>query len=489
MKVQCNVEWELGEQLDAGGFGTVFAATNPDGAEAAVKLVPKEPGADRELLFVELAGARNVVPIIDRGETADAWALVMPIARPSLESLLEPGVPMPLDQTVKVLTDVATALDDISAIVVHRDLKPSNILYYEESWCLADFGISRYVEASTAEVTRKFSLTPAFAAPEQWRGEHATPAADVYAFGVIAYRLLTGHLPFPGATAEDLREQHLHSHPEPIQEAPPKLAALIDNCLTKAPAARPPASRVLARMTQATAAPRLQGAAALAAVNQSEVRRAAEQSRAASQAQTEAERRSELAESSVQLLGLIGGELLENIRDSAPDADIHKKTNGEWSVELGGARLVLAEPKPVRAGDWGGSSAPAFDVVVEASISVIFPADAYGYRGRSHSLYFCDAVAAGVFAWFETAFMNSVFSGVSSAVDPFALSPSKGAGVALAPGIGGSQVAWPFTELVPGDLDEFLERWLDWFARGAQHRLTRPSTMPEQPPQGTWRSS
>lgn len=156
MQVQCGVKWELGEQLDSGGFGKVFAATGPNGEEAAVKLVPKAPGAGRELLFVELKGARNVVPVIDRGETDDAWALVMPIARPSLASTLTPGDPMAIDEAVAVLVDIATALVDIGPVVVHRDLKPSNVLFYDGAWCLADFGISRYAEATTADDTRKF---------------------------------------------------------------------------------------------------------------------------------------------------------------------------------------------------------------------------------------------------------------------------------------------------------------------------------------------
>jgi serine/threonine protein kinase len=65
-------------------------------------------------------------------------------------------------------------------------------------WCLADFGISRYAEATTAPDTRKLAWTPAYAAPEQWRAEPASAATDVYALGVIAYELLAGIRPFRG---------------------------------------------------------------------------------------------------------------------------------------------------------------------------------------------------------------------------------------------------------------------------------------------------
>ena len=82
--------------------------------------------------------------------------------------------------------------------MVHRDLKPENVLFLDGHWCVADFGISRYAEASTAPDTRKYALTPAYAAPERWRNEHATSATDVYSLGVIAFELLTGARPFPG---------------------------------------------------------------------------------------------------------------------------------------------------------------------------------------------------------------------------------------------------------------------------------------------------
>ena len=488
MKVQCEVEWELGEQLDSGGFGRVFSATGPNGEEAAVKLVPKVPGADRELLFEELDGARNVVPVIDRGETDDAWALVMPIARPSLASTLAPGEPMPVDEAVAVLIDIATALVDIGPIVVHRDLKPSNVLRYDGAWCLADFGISRYAEATTADDTRKFAWTRQYASPEQWRGEHTTSAADIYALGVIAYQLLSGGLPFSGPAFEDYRLQHLQTHPAPLHGVPAKLASLVDHCLMKAADARPTAERVLARLQQATATPRLQGAAALAEVNQAEARKAAEQSRAASEARTDADRRAELAGSAGTLLGMIGGELLEAITDAAPDARVSRQSAVEWSAELGSARLVMYKPKPVGRGDWGGHPAPAIDVVVESSLALTFPSDPWGYQGRSHSLYFCDAVTAGTYSWFEMAFMANAFSGQPSVV-PFALATGNGAALALNPGLAGYQLAWPFTELVPGDLDGFLERWLTWFARAGRGGLHLPSPMPELPTQGTWRQS
>lgn len=208
MRVEFNRRWEIGAQLGAGGFGRVFVATGDDGTVAAAKFVPKARGAERELLFVQLDNVRNVVPVIDYGETSDAWVLVMPRADRSLrDELTDAGGRLSLDRTLAVLRDVATALADMDRRVVHRDLKPENILLLHGAWRLADFGISRYAEASTASDTRKFAMSPPYAAPERWRAERATIATDVYALGVIAVELLTGPRPFPGPSLEDYHEQ------------------------------------------------------------------------------------------------------------------------------------------------------------------------------------------------------------------------------------------------------------------------------------------
>jgi hypothetical protein len=78
MRLKLHSEWELGERIDGGGFGEVDAAKSSTNSSAVAKLVPKAPGADRELLFVNPEGVRNVVPVIDNGEFKDSWVLVMP---------------------------------------------------------------------------------------------------------------------------------------------------------------------------------------------------------------------------------------------------------------------------------------------------------------------------------------------------------------------------------------------------------------------------
>jgi serine/threonine-protein kinase len=87
-KLKLAREWILADRIGGGGFGQVYAAKSAEGDSAVVKLVPKAPGAGRELLFVDVGGARNVVPIIDVGETDSHWALVMPRADIPCASIL-----------------------------------------------------------------------------------------------------------------------------------------------------------------------------------------------------------------------------------------------------------------------------------------------------------------------------------------------------------------------------------------------------------------
>lgn len=110
---------------------------------AAVKVVPNNPGADRELLIGANLDGRNIIPIIDKGEHDEHLVLVMPLADESLRERLDRGRPE-LHETLKILTDIATALTDIEDKVVHRDLKPENVLRLGDDWCITDFGISRF---------------------------------------------------------------------------------------------------------------------------------------------------------------------------------------------------------------------------------------------------------------------------------------------------------------------------------------------------------
>jgi serine/threonine-protein kinase len=472
--------WLLGDPLASGGFGQVFEAAADDGSPAVAKLIPKAPGASRELLFEELSGLPNIIPILDSGETQDHYVLVMPRAEKSLRQHLDDaGGKLTVDEAVTVLTDVAEALSSLEAGVVHRDLKPENVLLYRGHWCVADFGIARYAEATTAPDTHKFAMTPPYAAPEQWRLERATSATDVYALGVMAFELLQGQLPFPGP---DFRHQHLNEPPPAVTGCPPSLASLVNGCLFKPPPARPTPANILARL-RASEKPPSPAAAKLQAVNKSVVEKQGQEAARMSAQQSRQEARRELYQAATQSFELILETLRQRALKEAPATRV-SASSGRLVLQLGDGALIV-DPLRMAPADCLAAfdyEAP-FDVIAHTAIAARKPRDWYDYEGRAHSLWFCDAHDEGFYRWYELAFTLSVWSGQRSTLDPFSAAPddddtAKG----LCPYVGGTRlsVAWQPIPLDQGDEEQFIERWLEWFAAAADGSLSHPRTMPEK---------
>ncbi|MEU7162425.1 serine/threonine-protein kinase [Streptomyces chrestomyceticus] len=505
MRLELNEEWQLGERVGGGGFGAVYEAkSTTTGQQAAVKLVPKQPGTEREMLFTDLADVRNIVPIIDSGEHEDQWVLVMPRAEKSLRAHLQQHGSLPANEAVAVLSDIAATLADLDGQVVHRDLKPENVLLLDGHWRLADFGIARYSEAATAKQTFKLTGTSAYVAPERWKNQRATSASDIYALGILAHELLTGTTPFTGPEPADFAEQHQHHTPPPVPAAPPLLAALITECLFKAPQGRPAAGNLLERLQRIPAGALTGGLAALAAANQTAVAHQAEAARRASELATEAERRETLFEAATTTFALIADTVLTALTNVASGAHVRKDSQGAWAIQLNDAELRLSLPMETPPEIWGISkvkppsdgahftitpSAPPFDVIASATLSLRVPANHHGYQGRSHCLWYADAQAKDQYQWFETAFMDSPLIQSRRPIVPFAQSPDQEARKALSPIVGTPlEPAWPFTPLTTGELDEFLDRWATWLARAASGQLTFPSQLPERSPYGSWRN-
>lgn len=385
-----------------------------------------------------------------------------------------------------ILSDVATALSDIDTKVVHRDLKPENVLLLNGAWCLADFGISRYAEASTAPDTQKYALSPPYAAPERWRNERATSATDIYSLGIIAFELLTGARPFGGPTTEDYRDQHLHRDAPEIKSAPAALRAMIAECLYKAPGARPSAANALARLQKVGREQPLAGAARLRDAHVAEVARRSESERQKSEERSAVEQRQELVRSAARSLKAIQDELFGAIVEAAPTAQKATGKLGGRTLALGSAEIEFSGMGETRKDPWNWDP-PTFDVVAHCGIAVRIPADHYGYEGRSHSLWFCDAQAKGRYQWFELAFMVSPMIGGITPTRPFMFNPGEGAAKALWVGVAETQLAWPITPVTVGELDDFIDRWAGWFADASAGKLTAPSTMPERPTPRNWR--
>ncbi|MFH8387966.1 WD40 repeat domain-containing serine/threonine protein kinase, partial [Kitasatospora sp. NPDC018058] len=154
---------------------------------------------------------------------------------------------LPISEAVHLGLQAAEALAAAHAQqVVHRDLKPGNLFLLTDGRLkICDFGIARTAEATEGlTVTGRPFGTPAYMAPEQWRGEHVDARCDLYALGCVLYALLTGAPPFPATEqAWALMRRHLDEVPPPLRsirdDVPADIDRLVASLLAKDPAARP----------------------------------------------------------------------------------------------------------------------------------------------------------------------------------------------------------------------------------------------------------
>ncbi|SDQ32856.1 serine/threonine protein kinase [Leucobacter chromiiresistens] len=441
----------------------MYGATGPKGEPLAAKVVKRVSGSSREQLVVSgLPESPHIVPVLHVEETPGSFVLYMPRATTSLRARM--SEPLTLTEALKILGDIARALEILDDAIVHRDLKPENVLLVNGAWALCDFGIARFAEATTSLETHKGSLSAPYAAPEQWRYERATGATDVYAFGVLAHELIAGERPFSG-TLDELRDAHLTRVPPGI-EGPRKLAWTISECLAKAPQARPTAAALVVRLDSAESEATSKAARALQQAQSALISaRATEEARVQAEA-SEEERRGLLLLAAESGYEALSQELVEFIADSAPDTEVTRKSGID--LTLNNARLTLAPLRPVRKAD------QPWDVIAQSSVRV-----AIGSPSRSHSLYFADFESHGRYAWFELGFMNTFNADFDS--EPRELPPKEGL-LALLPTMASYQLAWGVKRLDPGSPDEFVESWAERFGLAAVNKFPRLSRLPDGNP-------
>ena len=254
--------YSLTGELGRGGMAVVHRARDTrHGRDVAIKIlipsIAESIGSERFLREIEIAARLqhpHVVPVFDSGEADGQLFFVMPLIEgESLREMLTREGRLDVDEAVRIMTEVADALDYAhSQSVIHRDLKPENILMSRGHAMLADFGIARAVEAGdrTAFLTETGMIlgTPHYMSPELASGEtDVGPESDVYALGCILYELLTGFTPFPGDSYPSILRKRLTTDAPRVQtlrpDVPPPLDEAIAGALERESDRRLPTAR------------------------------------------------------------------------------------------------------------------------------------------------------------------------------------------------------------------------------------------------------
>jgi serine/threonine-protein kinase len=297
--------YTIERELGRGGMATVYLARDErHGRPVAIKLLRPELVPDdgpsraaarfqREIEFAARLSHPHILPLHDSGAAGRLLYYITPyVDGETLRDRLGRTGRLPLPEALHVLRDVARALAHAHRQgVVHRDIKPANILLNQEGDALvADFGVARglaaaqgpagapederpdgglLIEGPSGAVQPDLTDgtivlgTPAYMAPEQIRGGPGIDhRADLYAFGAVAYELLTGAAPFAGRPRHDQLAAHLSEVPEPVAarqpDVPKAVADLVDRLLSKRPDDRPrDAAEVLQLLDAAVADPSL----------------------------------------------------------------------------------------------------------------------------------------------------------------------------------------------------------------------------------------
>ena len=263
-------------ELGGGGMSRVFVATEAAlGRRVVIKVLPPDTAAQvsidrfkREITVAAQLQQAHIVQLLSAGDAGGLPYYTMPfIDGESLRARLIRERELPISDAISVLKEVARALAYAHQRgVVHRDIKPDNVLLSGGSAMVTDFGVAKALSASTnAEGSNLTTFgvalgTPAYMAPEQASADPLTDhRADIYAFGVMAYELLTGQPPFAGRPPSATLAAHVKEEPEPVdrrrEALPPALAQLVMRCLAKRPADRPQSAGEIARALESIVTP------------------------------------------------------------------------------------------------------------------------------------------------------------------------------------------------------------------------------------------
>jgi serine/threonine-protein kinase len=249
--------YELLDPIGRGGMATIYRGhdTRMD-RTVAIKVLREVYSTDpkfvtrfqREAKAASALQHPNIVQVYDYGQTDGNYFIVMELVEGTdLRRYLRSRGVLDIDRAIIIAHDIALGLGAAHRrAIVHRDVKPQNIMVGKGGTIkLTDFGIASVYKDINAErlTTTGMTLgTVQYYAPEQAQGEIVSPAADVYALGIVMYEMLTGRTPFDGDTPVAVAMQHIQDTPVPPSELnpgiPQALEDIIMRCLEKIPEMR-----------------------------------------------------------------------------------------------------------------------------------------------------------------------------------------------------------------------------------------------------------
>jgi tetratricopeptide (TPR) repeat protein len=262
--------YRIERELGRGGMATVYLARDlRHDRPVALKVLRPELaaslGPERFLQEIRIAARLqhpHILPVHDSGEAAGRLWYTMPyVEGDSLRQRLARDGQLPLDQAVRIITQVLGALGYAHAHgVIHRDIKPENILLEGDEAVVADFGVARAISAAGENRLTETGLalgTPTYMSPEQAAASRELDGrSDLYAIGCLLYEMLAGQPPFGGATAQQVLARHAMDPVPPLRTVratvPEGVERSVTRALAKVPADRFPTAAAFA---EALAAP------------------------------------------------------------------------------------------------------------------------------------------------------------------------------------------------------------------------------------------
>ncbi len=248
--------YKLERLLGRGAMAEVYKSRHPDlDRDIAVKILhpfhTQVPGFIERFRYEAQAAASlhhpNIVQVYDFSVTDDGlyYMVMQYINGLSFEEYLElENAPLSIAKTYQFFRQVANALQFAHQQgTIHRDMKPANIMLdTRENAYLGDFGLAKIVGVSMQTQSGFGPGTPDYMAPEQIEGKNLTAAIDIYAMGVILYRMLTNHLPYNSDSWITTLKRKATEPPVPPQEYNPELSWSLEDVILTA-LAREPADR------------------------------------------------------------------------------------------------------------------------------------------------------------------------------------------------------------------------------------------------------